>query len=135
MGILKEIFNRLKVLSKNRRVLVIVLVLIILSGFFGWRFLGKKKASPQYQTATVERGTIVSSVSTSGQILTANIINVTSNASGLVKRIYVKDGDRVTAGQKILELALDSDSKQRSSSAYSSYLSAKNSLDSAVTTL
>ncbi len=94
-----------------------------------------KKPKTQYQTAIVERGTIVSSVSASGQILIANVVNVTSNASGLVKNVYVKDGDRVSAGQKILELVLDSDSKQRSASAYSAYLSAKNSLDSAIATL
>lgn len=114
---------------------MIAVILVIVLGFLSWRFLGKKKQSIQYQSTTVERGTIISTVSASGQILTSNIVNVTSNASGLVKKIYVKDGDRVTVGQNILELILDTDSKQRSASAYSSYLSAKNSLDSANVTL
>lgn len=125
----------LRKLFSSRKRAVIAVVLMLLVGIFIWRGVSGKEKAPQYQTAAVERGTIVSSVSASGQILTANIVNVTSNASGLVKKIYVKDGDRVTAGQKILEMVLDSDSKQRSASAYSSYLSAKNSLDSAQVTL
>lgn len=123
-----KVFN-----TRPKKIAGVVAILVII--FLGWKIFGKKQATTQYQTTKVERGTIISSVSASGQILIANIVNVTSNASGLVKTIYVKDGDRVTSGQKILELVLDTDSKQRSASAYSSYLSTKNSLDSATTTL
>lgn len=125
---IKKVFN-----TRSKKIAGIIGILII--AFLGYKIFGKKQTKVQYQTTKVERGTIIASVSASGQVLIANIINVTSNASGLVKKVYVKDGDRVTSGQKILELALDTDAKQRSSSAYSSYLSAKNSLDSAVTTL
>lgn len=125
---IKKIFN-----TRPKKIAGIIGILVII--FLVWRIFGKKQVKTQYQTSKVEKGTIISTVSVSGQILTANIINVTSNASGLVKKIYIKDGDRITTGQKILELILDTDSKQRSSSAYSSYLSAKNSLDSAQTSL
>lgn len=125
---IKKVFN-----TRPKKIAGIVAILVII--FLGWRVFGKKQVKTQYQTAKVEKGVIIASVSASGQILTANIINVTSNASGLVKKVYVKDGDRITVGQKVLELVLDTDSKQRSSSAYSAYLSAKNSLDSAVTAL
>lgn len=132
---IKKIFTRVKVLFKNRLAVAGFIILVVVLGFAGWRIFGKRQSNAQFQTTPVEKGTIVSSISSSGQILIANIVNITSNASGLVKKVYVKDGDRVTAGQKILELVLDSDAKQRSVSAYSSYLSAKNSLDSAVVTL
>jgi macrolide-specific efflux system membrane fusion protein len=94
-----------------------------------------KNPKVQIQTQKVERGTIVSSISASGQILTANIVNITTNTKGLVKKVYVKDGDKVWAGRKIMELTLDSDAQQKAASAYSSYLSAKNNLDSAQATL
>lgn len=131
----KEILNKVKKVFNTRPKKIAGIIAVIVIAFLGWRVFGRKQAKVQYQTAKVVRGTIISSVSASGQILTANIIDVTSNASGLVKKVYVKDGDRVSAGQKILELVLDSDSKQRSASAYSSYLSAKNSFDSAQVTL
>jgi len=110
---------------------LIGLFLVGTAVFAGWRIFGKKQTAVQYQTATVERGTLVSSVSASGQILSANIVNVTTNAKGVVKQVYVKEGDKVTAGQKILELTLDLEGQQKKASAYSSYLSAKNSLASA----
>ncbi|MDP2874447.1 MAG: efflux RND transporter periplasmic adaptor subunit [bacterium] len=110
--------------------LAILLVLVVVAGLVGWRFFGKKQPTTQYQTATVERGTLVSSVSASGQILSANIVNVATNARGVVKKVFVKEGDKVTTGQKILELTLDLDGQQKNAAAYSSYLSAKNSLAS-----
>ncbi len=131
----KEILNKVKKVFNTRPKRIAGIGLIVAIAFLSWRVFGRKQDQVQYQTARVEKGTIVSSVSASGQILTANIIDVTSNASGLVSQVYVKDGEMVTAGQKILELVLDTDSKQRSASAYSAYLSAKNSLDSAQTTL
>lgn len=132
---MKKILDKIKILFKNRPAIAGFVILVVVLGFAGWRIFGQRQSKAQYQTIPVEKGTIVSSVSASGQILTANVVNITSNASGLVKKVLVKDGDRVTAGQKILELVLDSDAKQRSVSAYSSYLSAKNSLDSTVAAL
>ncbi|PJE67816.1 hypothetical protein COU95_00225 [Candidatus Shapirobacteria bacterium CG10_big_fil_rev_8_21_14_0_10_40_9] len=118
----------------NKKRAVIFIVLVVVFGFLGWRTFGGKQQA-QYQTSQVERGTIVSTISASGQILVANIVNITTSAKGLVKKVYVQDGDRVTLGQKILEMTLDSDAQQKSVSAYSSYLSAKNSLDSAQVSL
>lgn len=131
----EEILKKIKKIFNTRPKKIGGIIAILAIAFLGYKIFGKKQAKVQYQTTKVEKGTIIASVSASGQVLTANLINVTSNASGLVKKVYVKDGDLVTSGQKILELILDTDAKQRSSSAYSSYLSAKNSLDSAVTTL
>lgn len=128
------VFFKKEILGRRPRSIIFIVVLAIIA-FLVIRSTRGKKNQQQIQTQKVEKGTIISSVSASGQILTANIVNVTSNASGLVRKIYVKDGDRISTGQKILEMILDSDSKQRSASAYSSYLSAKNSLDSAQVTL
>lgn len=115
--------------------MAILLTLVVVVGLVGWRFFGKKQATTQYQTAAVERGTLVSSVSASGQILSANIVNVTTNAQGVVKKVYVQEGDKVTTGQKILDLTLDLAGQQKNAAAYSSYLSAKNSLASAQASL
>lgn len=124
----------LKKFFSTRKSLVIVAILLILASFISWRTLGKKKQGPQLQTAQVERGTIVSSVSASGQVLTTNITEVTSKASGLVEKVYVTDGDWVEVGQKIMRVRLDQEGQQNQAQAYSSYLSAKNSLESAKAT-
>lgn len=74
-------------------------------------------------------------ISASGQVLTANIVNINSSARGMVEKVNVKDNDKVNGGQKIAEIDLDLEGQQKASSAYSSYLSAKNSLDSAQVSL
>lgn len=116
---------------KKNKLIIIGAVLLVLSFFGLRRFLVAKNNQPQYQTVQVERGTIVSSISASGQMLTTNIVNITSNAKGLIKEVYVKDSDTVSAGQKIMEISLDPEAEQRAAAAYAAYLSAKNSLDSA----
>lgn len=132
---MNEISTIFKNLLKNRLRAVIVLAVVVILGVMAVKVVKGNKSAPPVQTQKVERGTIVSSISASGQILTANIVNITSGAKGLVKKVYVKDGDKVTSGQKILEITLDSDAQQKAASAYSSYFSAKNSLDSAQVTL
>jgi len=120
--------------KKHRRLFFVVIILLIL-GFWGWRtFISPRTQQPQYQTAQVERGTIVSSVSASGQILSSNVMSVTTGASGIVKQVFVSEQDLVAKGDKIVEIELDSAGQQRNTSAWSSYLSAKNTLESAKAT-
>lgn len=130
----EKIMKVLKKLFDSRKKTFIVVVLLFLAIFIIWRSLGGKKQEPRLQTAPVERGMIVSSVSVSGQVLIANIAEVTSKASGLVEKLYVSDGDWIAAGQKIMKIRLDQGGKQNKAQAYSSYLSAKNSLESAKAT-
>jgi macrolide-specific efflux system membrane fusion protein len=132
---MSKIFRFFKNFFKNRFREAIIFAVIIGLIIVAVRVVKSKNQQPQIQTQKVERGTIISSISASGQILTANIVNITTNTKGLVKKVYVKDGDKVTAGQKIMEISLDSDVQQKASAAYASYLSAKNNLDSAQATL
>jgi len=120
---------------KNRFKAAVILAVIVGLVVMGVRLVKNRNQQPQIQTQKLERGTIISSISASGQILTANIVNITTNTKGLAKRVYVKDGDKVWAGQKLMELTLDSDAQQKATAAWASYLSAKNNLDSAQVTL
>jgi len=120
--------------SRKKRIIGLVVLLSIL-GLVGWRVFAGKEEKSQFQTISVERGMIVSSVSASGQILSANIISASTKASGIIKKVYVRDGDEVKKGDKILEIDLDLQGKQKHASAWSAYLLAKNSLESAKATL
>ncbi len=131
----EKLLEALRKLLSNRKRVAIIIVLIILGGFIGWRAISSnqdKKAQPQ--TAQVERGMIISSVSASGQVLSVNIISANTKASGTVKKVFVKDGDEVKKGDKILEIDLDLQGEQKYVQAWSSYLSAKNALESAKAT-
>jgi len=109
----------------------VIAAVIVISGLGIWRINTTKKTTPVYQTAQAEKGTLVVSVAVSGQVSSANSAEVTTQASGVVKTVFVKDGDIVRAGDKIAQLDLDLVGQQRAQQAYASYQGAQNSLDSA----
>jgi len=125
----------LKKIIANKKLLIPAIILLLVIGFILYKLLGDKQTGAQFQTDRPTYGNIVSSISASGTVLSGNIINITTSAKGIVKNVYVKDGDKVVMGQKIIEVALDSLGSQNASSAYASYLSAKNSVESAKSSL
>ena len=126
-----------KILRKKK--LIIFLLIVTVVGFFMYRYLtSKSNIKTQKSTISfvkVSKGNIVSGISASGKIETANYLAVTTSVNGIVKKVYVKEGDKVTAGQEIMEVTLDSEGEKSRTSAYASYLKAKNSLDSAKNSL
>ncbi|MCL6471370.1 MAG: HlyD family efflux transporter periplasmic adaptor subunit [Firmicutes bacterium] len=115
----------------NKRALILVSIPALIIAFLFYRILGAND-QPEYRTAKVERGMIVSSVNASGQISLTNSVNVTTQATGVVKEVYVKEGDIVKAGDKLLTIELDQDGRLAKAKAWSAYLSAKSALDSAL---
>jgi len=112
------------------RIFIVVAFSVLI--WFGFKTVkGAKATQVQYQTTTASLGNLIVSVSASGEVSTANNATVTTEASGVVTRLYVKNGDSVKVGDKIAEIELDLDGRQRSTQAYSNYQSAKNNLDSA----
>lgn len=115
----------------NKRLIAAVIILAAAS-FAGWKLIsGRKSQQPQYQTAQAEKGTLVVSVTASGQVSAANNTSVTTQASGVVSNVFVKNDQIVKAGDKIAELELDLDGKLRASQALASYQSSKNNLETA----
>jgi len=129
---MKEKLNSLwswLVADKKRLIGAIFVLIAIVFGFF--RIFSSNKDRVSYQTSKVEKGTIVSTVSASGQVLTTNTLSITTEASGVVKKVYVKDGDKVIAGQKLAEITLDTAGLEKNAAAYASYISARNGVNSA----
>ncbi len=120
----------MKKMINNKGTLAFILLLIIAVGIFVWKNFGSKSSTP-YQTASAEKGTIVSSVSASGNMATAGSMTVTTQASGVINNVFVKNGDNIQAGQNIMELTLDQQGQQKYSQALASYLQAQNSVNQA----
>lgn len=116
-------------MKKYKLYLMVIAALVI--GYFGYNKFSNSSTTPTYQTATAEKGTLVSSLTESGTVTSLNNSAVLSDATGVVTKLYVKEGDIVKSGQKIAELELDQDSKQKYLSASANYQSAKNALASA----
>ncbi|MEI6532327.1 MAG: efflux RND transporter periplasmic adaptor subunit [Candidatus Roizmanbacteria bacterium] len=115
-------------------IFVKILCLIIVGGI-GWylftNFTNKTSSAPQYQTSVAERGNLIVAITSSGTVSSANSSPISTQATGVVSKVYVKDGDVVKAGDKIAEIDLDMIGKQKSAQAYASYQSASNSVNSA----
>jgi len=118
---------------KNKKILVGIIIGLIVIIFIGSKIFGKKQ-SVSYQTAKAERGNIISTISVSGQIINSSVVNINTQASGVVKQVFVKNGQTVKQGDKLIELTLDAEGQQRNNQAWASYLSAKNTLDAAQAT-
>lgn len=130
MGKILVIFQQIKKLSLIKKIILSVIILII--GYFLLsKFFFNSNNKTFYQTEKAARGTLVITVTGSGSVASTNSSNITTSATGVVKNIYVKDGDVVKTGDKIAELDLDLEGQQKSSQAWASYQSAKNSLQTA----
>lgn len=117
-------------LKDEKRLIAGAIVLLIL--LVGIRALiNHNKNKTTYQTAQVQKGTVVSTVSASGKALTTGVLTISTQVSGVVKQVYVKDGDKVYAGQKLAEISLDCAGQQAYLQTLSSFYSAKSAVASA----
>ncbi|OGG74270.1 hypothetical protein A3A37_03040 [Candidatus Kaiserbacteria bacterium RIFCSPLOWO2_01_FULL_52_36] len=77
------------------------MVAIVGGGYWTYTTFTSTNGSVSYVLGTVERGTIIASVSASGQVSTVNQIDIKPKASGDVTWVGVKAGDVVRVGQAL----------------------------------
>lgn len=118
-------------LIKNKKFIIPLVLIILIIGFFVWKNKTSQTSKPQYQTSTVEKGTLISTVSASGNVTSGNSLSISTEATGVIDQVYVKNGDTVKQGQTIATITPDQDAKQKQISAWASYLSSQNQLKSA----
>lgn len=137
MRLLQSIFSKLVGIKKwfLKRSLPIKLLIIFLLVFLGWftipKLIGSKTQKTQYQTSQAEKGTLIVSITASGQVATLNNASVTTETSGVVKKLYAENGQEVKSADPIAEIELDRTSQQQYTAALASYQSAKNTLEAA----
>ena len=121
--------DRIKKLGFRKKIVFAIIAAIVI--FLVWGTLNSSKNKVQYQTAQATKGTLVVSLTETGQVSVSNKVSVVTQASGIVSNVYVKNGGKVNAGDKIADVTLDTAGQQRQAQAYSSLISAQNSLNSA----
>ena len=108
-----------------RRIISLAVLLGVLGGgayaayYFGFRDDSPAKAAATTSEATVTRGQIVNSFTTTGTAASTLTTKLTFQASGQVKTIGVVVGDKVTAGQELARLD-DRDASRKLESSRSS---------------
>jgi macrolide-specific efflux system membrane fusion protein len=106
---------------------ITAIALLIVAGSMWYLASKNTTAKTTYQTAKIEKGTLISSISASGNVLTTNTLSISTESSGVVKKVYVKDGDKVYVGQKLAEITLDSAGTLANTKAWASLTSSQNS--------
>ena len=88
---------------KNKIILIVVLVVVAIIAIF---FLFVKKEPPQtiVDTEAVEYGSLTNSVTATGTVDPVTEVEVGTQVSGTVKKLYVEYNDRVKKGQLLAEL-------------------------------
>lgn len=100
-----NILSKIKALIFRHKIIsIIILALLIGGGFWAYSFLTGATVQTKYVLAKTEKGTIVSSLSSSGSVSALNTIDIKAKASGDVVYVGVKEGDSVKAGQLLVEL-------------------------------
>lgn len=90
--------------KKGKKLIIIVLVVLLVAGAVTFTVLKSGKNVTTVQTGKVGRQDINSTVSASGEIKPKTFVNVGANAFGRIVHLYVKEGDRVKAGQMLAQI-------------------------------
>jgi HlyD family secretion protein len=86
-----------------KKLLLIVVPLLLITGIAVYIYLNRKPEIT-YKTAKVERGTIVSTVSATGNLSAVTTVQVGTQVSGTIQKLYVDYNSRVKKGQTIAEI-------------------------------
>lgn len=83
----------------------LVAALIVLGAVFGaYRWSHRETLTDRYRTETIARGPITQTVAANGTLNPVTLVNVGTQVSGTVKRLFVDYNDHVKKGQILLEL-------------------------------
>jgi HlyD family secretion protein len=81
-----------------------IIAVVALLGFVGYRYTRGDSIAERYRQQAVGRGEVTQIVSANGTVNPVSLINVGTQISGIVKRLYVDFNARVTKGQVLAEL-------------------------------
>ena len=83
-------------------ILTLIILVVVAVGFGYWYFSKNEKA--EFELEEVKTGTVVRRVSETGAVKISEKVNLSFENTGKIKEIYVKVGDKVSAGQKLAKL-------------------------------
>ncbi len=99
-------------LFKNKFALTVIIIVVAVGGYYIYNAMkGGGTVVPQYVTKTVQKGTLVVSVSGSGQMTDSNQTNIQAQGSGNVVAINVVNNQKVSSGELLFKLDTTNDDR------------------------
>ena len=91
-------------MSKRAKLSVFVVVLLVAAGIIAMAIAKKSNAGVEVRIEPVQRADLVASVTASGQVSPHTKVDVSSDVSGKITKLSVKEGDLVKQGQFLLQI-------------------------------
>ena len=96
-----KIFEKI---TRHKFLTGIILLLVIVGGYYGYQSLFGGKTTTSYVAAAVEKGTLIVSVSGSGQISALDQVDIKPKTSGNLVYLGIKNGQEVKAGNLLAQI-------------------------------
>jgi len=94
----------LNAIRQHKIITAIIIILIAGGGYFAYGQLNKNTAQASYVLAAVQKGTLIVSVSGSGQVSASNQVDLKPKASADLTYVGVTNGQQIKAGTLIAQL-------------------------------
>jgi HlyD family secretion protein len=94
----------MKKILRSPKALFLIVIVATIAGIVTYRQLYTVSAEQQYRVQPLEKGDISQTVSANGTINPVSLVNVGTQVSGTVKKLYVDFNSKVAKGQILLEL-------------------------------
>lgn len=132
MKLINNIFSKLKKLKKWQKIILALILIFLIYSLVNNIVKTNQANQPVYKTAVVSKGKIENLVSETGEITATGRTEVKSTIEGIVKEVYVENGDMVEKGDELFYVVSSATDAERAA-AWSAYQSAKSAYDSALT--
>lgn len=90
-------------MKKRTKWIMLVIIVLVIGGILAAIFLRPQK-QPQYSVEKAERGDLKQTVSVNGTVKPQKVLELSFENAGVVKKVNVKVGDEVKAGQSLVQL-------------------------------
>jgi len=97
----QNLFQRIKSSFMNHKIWSTIIFIVILFGVYYFFFRSVAGTEMRYVTSTVEKGSVVVSVSGTGQIESSDTVNINAKTTGEIVSVPVKVGQMVSRGSII----------------------------------
>jgi RND family efflux transporter MFP subunit len=121
---------KLSVIAKKKKYLIVGAVILIVGGYYWYSKSKSSTNQVQYVTEAAAKGTLMTSVSGSGNVIVDQSSNIDPTITGTVANLAVNVGDKVSKGQFLFNIVND-DLSVSASKSFTSYKQALSSLESA----
>ncbi|MBK7675099.1 MAG: efflux RND transporter periplasmic adaptor subunit [Candidatus Accumulibacter sp.] len=91
-------------IPRQKSALALLLITLAAGGAYWYRQSSEQSLEQRYKVQAIERGDLTQTVSANGTLNPVVLVNVGTQVSGTVTRLYVDFNDQVEKGQALLEL-------------------------------